>query len=509
MLTMDQINDIRNRFYLKGQNLSQIASTLKVDWKTVQKYVDMEDFNQTPKKLKKHRITPKLDPFKATIDTWLENDKKAPRKQRHTAKRVFERLRESFPDSFDCSYRTVCTYFSYRHKQIFSEANEGFLPLEHRPGSMQVDFGAADFYENGKQHSGKYVEASFPHSNQGYMQLFHGENMECLLEGLTNIFKHMGSVPREIWFDNTKTIVTKILKDGQRDTTETFNRFKEHYRFKAVFTNPGKGHEKGNVECKVGYQRRNFLVPVPEFSSLSEFNKELLELCDKDSKREHYRRNETIDTLFQEDLKNCHPLPTIPFDTTRYQKIKTNKWGKFYLNGNLHEYSVSPKYANTFVWIQLSATNVIVLDENFSDIVCHPRFYGDKKQQSMNWIPYLKQLSRKPLALKYSGVYELMPCNMKQFIETCSGSDLSQMLKAISELTERTGFESALHTINQALLFGANDIESLKNLYRRLYADVPELPPMELRDHVPALSPMNTNLQAYDALLEKGGLNHV
>lgn len=166
-----------------------------------------------------------------------------------------------------------------------------FMPLEHCPGDAQVDFGTADFYENGTHFTGKYLELSFPHSNNGYTQLNYGENAECLLEGLDAIFRHMGCVPERLWLDNTKTIVTKILRGGGRELTERYQRFREHYGFKDVFTNPGKGNEKGNVENKVGYSRRNFLVPVPSFKSLEEFNRQLLETCDKDSVCDHYRRN--------------------------------------------------------------------------------------------------------------------------------------------------------------------------------------------------------------------------
>lgn len=77
--------------------------------------------------------------------------------------------------------------------------------------------------------------------------------MECLLEGLVATFEYLGGVPTEIWFDNTRIIVT-----------ERFQRFCEHYRFRPLFMNPESGWEKGNVENKVGYLRRNELVPVPD-----------------------------------------------------------------------------------------------------------------------------------------------------------------------------------------------------------------------------------------------------
>lgn len=503
---MDKVHDIRFRFYVKGENISQIAESLKLDWRTVQKYVDKKDFNEpVPKPASEQRFCPKLDPYKLTIDKWLEEDKQSPRKQRHTAKRIFDRLKEECPE-FDCSYRIVATYFATKRKEVFSNTKRGFLPLEHHPGEAQVDFGTADFYENGTRLTGKYLEVSFPYSNKGYLQLFYGENMECLLEGLDAIFRHIGVVPRELWFDNTKTIVTKVVKGGGRETTERFDRFREHYLFQPVFMNPGEGHEKGNVENKVGYHRRNFLVPIPRFLSLSDFNRQLLNECEEDANRDHYRHNETIEGLFKEDLKHCYPLPEIEFDLSGRGTATTNNWGKFYLNKNMHEYSSSPKYANAVINLRLTSSFVIVMDENYREIVRHRRLYSDTKQQSMDWIPYLRQLSIRPRALKYSGIYDMMPPTMKQFLEGCSNMETGKVLKILAELTVRTGFDSALNTVNQALCYGASDADSLKNLYRRLYADVPELPPMPLSPGIPDVGQMTANLIDYDVFLRKGVL---
>lgn len=502
MLAMDKVHSIRYRYFAEGEKISHIARTLGLDWKTVQKYVDMDDFNEPPPKPER-RLCPKLDPHKPTIDEWLIEDKQAPRKQRHTAQRVFNRLKKECP-GFNCSYRTVATYYAKRHKEIFSQAKVGYLPLEHHPGEMQADFGTADFYENGTRKTGKYLDVSFPYSNKGYLQLFYGENMECLLEGLVAIFMHIRAVPQEIWFDNTKTIVAKVIKGSGRETTERFNRFREHYRFQALFTNIGAGHEKGSVEKKVGYHRKNLLVPLPRFLSLVDFNKQLLQMCEEDALREHYRHNETIEELFQEDLKHCHPLPEIEFDLSGKRTVTTNNWGKFYLNKEMHEYSVSPRHANAIVNLKLTSSLVIVLDENYREIVRHPRLYGDTKQQSMNWFPYLRQLSMRPRALKYSGVYDMMPPTMKQYLMGCSNAETGKILKVLAELTDRTGFESALGTICQALRYGATDADSLRNLHRRLYADMPELPPMPLSPGIPALSQMPADLTSYDAFLGKG-----
>lgn len=507
MTTMDQIHDIRNRYYAKGDNISKISSAMKLDRKTVRKYVEKDDWNQPlPKPIKERQFCPKLDDFKPTIDEWLERDKKAKRKQRHTAQRVFNRLCEEFPNTFNCSYRTVAAYFKQRKAEIFSNLPESFLPLEHGPGEAQVDFGDAQFFEKGRLYDGKYLVVSFPYSNQGYLQLFHGENMECLLEGMDAIFRHIGGVPFKLWFDNTRTIVTKVIRGGDRETTERFERFREHYHFQAVFCNPGEGHEKGNVENKVGYGRRNLFVPIPEFTSLAEYNKELLMRCDEDGSRDHYRRNDTITALFAEDRKHLNDLPRIALDLAKLVSVKTNNCGKFVLfNTGRHEYSVSPKYSDAFINLRITSSQVIVMDENFREIIPHPRLYGPDKQQSMNWIPYLNQLSKRPRALKYTGIYEMMPLTMQELLGRCTNTEIGSVLKVLSALTEKSGFESAVNTVNNAAAYGISDAESLKNIHRKLYSDTPELPPMPLGSSIPKLDQMPTNLIAYDIFLKKGG----
>jgi hypothetical protein len=187
-------------------------------------------------------------------------------------------------------------------------------------------------------------------------------------------------------------MVTNILKDGKRELTEAFLRFKQHYGFEAVFCNSASGHEKGNVEAKVGYHRRNMLVPVPRFKRLEEFNRELLKKCDADMNREHYRKEGSIRELFEEDRKTLLSLPSNAYDVCSYEVVKTNTYAKFSLNGGRHIYSTAPKFANSRVLVKLTAHEVIVLDESHCEIVRHRRLYGSNKQESMNWLPYLTHL---------------------------------------------------------------------------------------------------------------------
>ena len=506
MLTMDQIHHIRALYYEQGYNISEIAKATERDWKTVAKYIDMADFNEPlPVPASEKQFCPKLEPYKALIDSWLEEDRNHPRKQRHTAKKVFKRLTKEVP-GFDCSYRLVAEYVKYRKEALNLKRSEGFLPLEHHPGEAQADFGSAEFYERGRLISGKYLVLSFPWSNAGFLQLFYGENIECLLEGLTAIFRHIGGVPHEIWFDNASSMVTNIIKDGGRDLTERFSRFKEHYGFKAVFMNPDAGHEKGNVENKVGYGRRNYLVPVPEFNDLMFYNTELLEQLDADQDREHYYKQATIRELFEADKSALMPLPTVWFDTSRViTGLKTDAYGRFTLENGKHEYSSAPKYALGTVNVRLDSTFVTVLDDDYREIVTHKRLYGDERQSSMEWIPYLDYVSRHPRSLKNTGIYAMMPAAMQSYLNNCDGRQKKDVLHILSELTDLTGFESAVQTVEQAIRYEAHDPDSLRSLYNSLFSDIPQLPPLTTGEMIPALDPMPVHLEDYDRFLNRGG----
>ena len=503
MFSMDQIKIIREMYNKQGMNISEIARETGYDWKTVRKYIDKDDFNEPIPTADEAVICPKLEPFKPLIDQWLMDDKKAPRKQRHTAKRVYKRLKEEV-DDFNCSYRLVAEYVKEKKKEMNMTGVQGNIPLEHAAGEAQADFGAADYYERGLRHSGKYFVLDFPYSNQGYLQLHGGENLECLLESMRNIFEFIGGVPREIWFDNTRTIVTKIIRGGNRKTNERFDRFCEHYGFEPIFTNPDAGNEKGGVESKVGYDRRNMLVPVPRFIDLKDFNQHLLQLCEADGDREHYRfKGEYINERFEAEKKALLSLPETPFNTDRYVRVRTNKWGKFTLNKGKHTYSASPGMAVSEILVRLSAETVTVLDKEMNEVSVHRRLYGDEYQESMQWLPYLRYIATKPRSLRNSGIYDMMPENMQAYLDSCMNSERGKILKMLSDMTDRSGFESALQTINQAIIYQATDADSLNNLHRRLYSDVPQMVPLSPQTGIPSVEQMSSGVMEYDRLLER------
>jgi transposase len=506
MLTMTEINNIRYLALRKGWSYNKICKETGHCFRTIRKYVCQEDFNCEPKPRKSRKSI--LDLYKHTIDKWLADDMKAPKKQRHTATRVFNRLREEFP-KFAVSFRTVAYYVSKKKKELAKDEGKDrcYLPLSHPPGEAQVDFGMANFIENGKEIEGHYMVMSFPYSNASFVQVFRGENLECLTEGLRRIFEYTGGIPTVIWFDNMSPVVKKILKNGDRDVTKDFGRFQAHYGFQCNFCNPNSGHEKGSVENKVGYIRRNFFVPTPEFNDLEEYNRQLLQkVPHMEMSRQHYKKVQTIGQLFKQDKQELLPLPANPFDTCRMLRVKANKYGHVKFENNT--YSTAPQFAQSEVWLKATHNQVIVLDDDYAEIVAHERIYG-KNQESIKWTPYIPLIARRPNALKYVEFYHQLPDIWRNYLDSCEAGQKKAALLLLHEMFNKSSVEVANEALKRALQRGVRDVDSISVLWRRLID--PQLDhgdyeiPDELRIKLPVTQQITPNLHIYDRLLKGGG----
>ena len=165
----------------------------------------------------------------------------------------------------------------------------------------------------------------------------------------------------------------------------------------------------------------------------------------------------------------------------------------------------APKYANSRVQVKITAHSVIPLDQNLMPIVTHQWLYGDNKQESMNWIPYLTQLSRNPGALKYSGIYDMLPDPLKEYLDRCQRSERGKILKAIADICMRSSFEQAIDTVSYTLTYQACDIDSLMAIHNRLTGEAPELKPVKLSEQIPQVTVAAPDIAAYDRAFLKGG----
>ena len=216
---------------------------------------------------------PKLEAFTGVIDAILEGDSRVPRKQRHTAKRVFERLKDEY--GFDGQYTIVKDYVRERGRRT----QEMFVPLSHAPGHAQCDFGEAVAIVAGVERKVHYFVLDLPHSDGCFVKAYPAETTEAFLDGHVSAFALLGGAPQSILYDNTKLAVARILGDGRRKRTRAFTELQSHYLFEDRFGRPDKGNDKGKVEGMVGYARRNFLVPVPRVESFEALNAHLEQRC--------------------------------------------------------------------------------------------------------------------------------------------------------------------------------------------------------------------------------------
>ena len=484
MLKMSQVETIKD-LQSKGLGPVAIAERLQIDRKTVSKYMAADTFEQKVPSGKK-ALPSKLDPFKPLIQQWLEEDRKNRYKQRHTAKRIHDRLTQEC-EGYDASYPLVQRYVKslreYRHQ-------EGTLELEWSPGEGQVDFGEADFYDaSGEKRTYKYLCVSFPYSNAGYTQLFGGETAECVVHGLQDLFHRIDGVPTWLVFDNASGVGRRVNENVRM--AELFLRFKAHYGFEVTFCNPYAGHEKGNVENKVGYIRRNLFVPLPTVTDVQAFNRELLDRCEADWQREHYKKGAPIEMLFEDDKKALLYLPKATFTPCRYTRVKTDGYGKFMIDGK-HFYSSSPDWAGKEVVVRIGAHTVEPLAPNGEPISVHIRMFSKQRTDSVDVRTTLNRLLHSPGAWRNSILRKTLPEQLRVEMDGFDRNQLKEALRTMHDLTGRYGFETALHAMEEATQLGRLTSANSVVLAARLATFEPE-----------ACS--GVDLRVYDKMLERTG----
>lgn len=495
---MEHIHHIRYEFNVTGKSIRQIARETGHDRQTVKKIVEQEDFSK-PDPIKRIR-SKKTDQYRDQVHRWLIEDQSAPRKQHHTARRVFHRLKEMEElqsREITVSERSICNLVA-ELKEELGQTTVASLPLLHPAGEAQVDFGETAFYERGAYYEGYHLALTLPHSDAKYVQLFKGQNFECLAHGLIDIFHHIGGVPSVIRFDNMSTAVKAIKAHGEREVTDNFRRLQCHFGFESNFCNPNSGNEKGSVENYVGYSRRNYFVPVPEMTDLVVYNRELLQECDKGLQREHYKLERLVSDLFEEDKVKFKPLPRYPFEVSKHVLCRTNAYGmaKFATNS----YSTGGNLARREVTLKVGAHTVTVLDQALCEVVTHPRLYG-KNKESMYWGPYLDVLALRPTALKYSGFYEGLPGEVKHFLSECDLPGKRQIIGAVSRATKAEGIDKSVCALQDALSFSPKDADSFVAAYGFALQGPLQVPKNAVPADLPPLSEYELNLKAYGKLM--------
>lgn len=466
---MTVVESIR-RLDSEGVPGREIARRLGVSRDSVSKYAGAADFSPAVPAPAGRPGSVVLAGLEPVIHEWLTADERRPRKQRHTAQRVFDRLvaEHGYPGSYSPVQRLV-KQFRAEHR---SRA-EGFLELAWPPGQAQVDFGQGEAIIAGVRMVLHLLLVTFPFSNTRFVQAYRGETAECVCDGLRRIFEHVGFAPRVLVFDNATGV-------GRRTghtviESKLFGAFKAHYRLTARYCNPNSGNEKGNVENAVGFLRRNLMVPEPETASLGALNQMLLDRCDALAQREHWRKGAPIGELFADDLAAGLELPGIGFDPVRYESRRADKTGKVIVEGVA--YLAGPAFHDRQLTVGIRHDRVEILDEHAHPVVVFDRVFGHTDQTVFAASQLLHALAVKPGAWSHSPVRELVADPVRDWLDRAGLADRARLLARLDHAATATSFDTAIDAATALLGHGADPAgDGLGMLARRIHDNLEPAP---------------------------------
>ncbi len=387
MYQVDVYLRVRRAVMVDGMSIREVSRVFGLHRDTVRKIlaysVPPGYRRQTPPR------RPKLEPFTGVIDQILVDDLRRPRKQRHTAQRIFQRLRDEH--GFAGQYTIVKDYVREHRRR----SQEMFVPLSHAPGHAQCDFGEALVIIGGVEQKAHCFVLDLPHSDGCLVKAYPAETTEAFLDGHVSAFAFLGGVPRSILYDNTKLAVARILGDGRRKRTRAFTELQSHYLFDDRFGRPGKGNDKGKVEGMVGYMRRNFLVPVPSFESFEALNAHLERRCLERMDARLRGRSESIGQRMERDLEALLPLPEAPYDACEKQAGRVSSLSLVRYRTN--DYSAPVAYGHRDVLVK-GYVDRVVISCGSEVIAHHHRSYqrDDFVFDPVHYLPLLEQKTAAP-----------------------------------------------------------------------------------------------------------------
>lgn len=496
MLAMPQQDYIKFLYEKKDCNITEISDKVGINWRTAAKYAKKEDWNRDFAKSARKR--PVIDSVAEIIDIWLLEDGLKPRKDRRSATAIYHQLVKEY--SFSGSDRTIRGYVSQRKQELLSSNTEKFLKLDHPPGRAQVDFGRIRVIWDGQIREIMCLMCSFPYSNVAFAYPLPAENTVCFLHGLTQIFSWLKGVPPEIWFDNLTAAVVSIGKGEERTLTEMFTRFKLHYRFEAHFCNGGKGNEKGHIENKIGYVRRNWVLPYPEVTSFEELADELYHRAIEDLNRSHYQKESRLEELWEADKQVLLALPAIPFEPAQTDTARVDKYCR--IRCQKEEYNLPQAKKGETVYLRMWWDHIDVYSSSYKPLATFPRNYTFK-EQPIDWKSYFVIFVKKPRGAKNASMYKHLPPDVKTYLDH---HQFKERLRFIHSLLQE-GF--TIEQIAQALKHNHCDEGIIRHyLYRLAFPDKPlELlneayTPASVRNYSPQVN-------IYDRLLPlRGGVKN-
>lgn len=505
LFNLDDWQSIRWLHLREGKSNRWISREFGISRNTVAKYLQQPD---APKYTStKPRSCPVADKWRDRVKEILESDKSAPRKQRHTARRIYDRLVEE--EGYTGSSRTIRSLVATVKRKPAAAA---CVPLVFEPGKdAQVDFGESYAYLAGEKVKLHGFEMRLCYSRRKFIMYFFSPEKEAFLEGHVRAFSHFGGVPEKLSYDNPGALVAHVGKGKQRTLTKEFKELKGFYTFGTNFCRPGEegAHEKGGVESGIGFSRRNWMVPPPHFDSLDELNEYILRKCVEDENRRVDGQSQLIGEAWSYEKQFLLPLPSHPFDPAVRDGGLVDSYCTVPFKNN--HYSVPSHLVGKALSIR-SYWNRVVISNGFNDITEHSRSFGED-EFILRPEHYLDLLERRPHAIPYArpivkcewpeGYWSFYEAMVERQGPGPAGRDFVKLLRCHA----RYGGELVSAAISEARsvhIAHADGVIAILDR-ERYKASVPE--PVDLANH-PSLAQYSVRLfpepAQYEALIHGG-----
>jgi transposase len=457
------------------------------------------------------RPAPKLGPYRPLIDEWLRTDREAPRKQRHTAKRVWERLVSEH--GADVAETTVREYVRRRRRELGDPVDEVYVPQVYEPGQeAEVDWGEAVVEIAGQRLEVGLFLMRACYSGASFAIAFERQSQQAFLEAHVEAFRFFGGTFALIRYDNLRAAVKQVLRGRRRLEQDRFVALRSHYLYESTFTRAGRAgaHEKGGVEGEVGRFRRAHLVPVPSVASLTELNDRLEDGFLADLGRRIRGRTGTVGEALRLEARALRELPIVDYDASEQASPRVDSKALVTIRQN--RYSVPVALVGLRVAARIGARE-IVISHGGREVARHPRLNG-RFQTAARLDHYLELLRLKPRALKGSlplrqererGRWPACFDELWRALEQRYGaSEVARQMVDVCLLCREHGAARVALAVKGALAAGAHDGRAVALLARR--SERPAQQPLfELPERLRDVERPEPTLAEYDALLSRGG----
>ena len=369
---MDEYEFIRTGYRVYGKNISELSRITGHSRNTIKKAIRGEPWGY---KERKHQAFPVLGPYMGVIDRWLEGDRGQPKKQRHTARRIYNRLVEEY--GFNGGESTVRRYVKMAKIKLGLEEPKVFVPCDPEAGiEAEVDWGTATAIIAGNKVRLKFFCMRSKYSGKHFVRFYPCERQQAFFDAHIHAFNFFGGVFPVIIYDNLRSAVQKVLRGRRRTEQESFRKFKSYYSFEARFCNSNSAHEKGGVEGLVGFARRNYMVPVPEAESIEGLNEEVLKRSYAYGNHTISGRDRTVNELYEEEKNHLLDLPEVAYSNVDLSNGRVDKYSTVIIDKN--RYSVPTQYSGFRVKVIIGVDKVEIFNGN-KKIATHERKFGKNK----------------------------------------------------------------------------------------------------------------------------------